>query len=99
MGTTRGMEFWRPRSLGRALRNEFWLACYSYVELGRESIPIPDEQLLRAVSTIESKIGDLQEGADHAPPPQLSANTKKDADSFDDEALANMFASLVSGFK
>jgi hypothetical protein len=57
---------------------------------------IPPEKLKTAISAIESRISEIEEGVEEASSPEFSGKLSRAPDWFDDAALRNLFAPLVA---
>jgi hypothetical protein len=62
-------------------------------------IGIADEVLQRAISRIEEKKSAIEEASSRAELPSFLASIPQETDKFDDQALENLFAPLVHGFR
>jgi hypothetical protein len=62
-------------------------------------VGITSEVLERAVSTIEEKKSQIEETSSCAESPRFSSSISQESDKFDDQALENLFAPLVHGFR
>jgi energy-coupling factor transporter ATP-binding protein EcfA2 len=59
-------------------------------------VGIPVEKLNKAISDIKGRISEIHEGVEEASSPDFSGRLPRDRDKFDDAALRNLFAPLVS---
>jgi hypothetical protein len=56
---------------------------------------IPPEKLKTAISAIQSRISEIEEGVEESSPPDFSGRLPRAPEKFDDVALRNLFAPLV----
>lgn len=59
-------------------------------------VGLSEASLGEAIEAIESRISEINEEADQAPPPRFSGEKLSRSDHFDDAALSNLFAPLIS---
>jgi hypothetical protein len=57
---------------------------------------IPPEKLKNAISAIQGRIAEIDEGVEEASSPDFSGRLRRDRDKFDDAALCNLFMPLVA---
>lgn len=60
---------------------------------------VPNSVLDRAIESVENRISEINEKVETAPSPDFSAESIRTHEHFDDSALANLFAPLVSGIR